>query len=298
MGIKNLNKLITGDPISLKDLKGKRLVFDASHDIYRALTGIYSVKGLTDKHDNPTIHLSVIFNNICKFVEHDISIMYIFDNGSHPLKANEIERRKDIRNKATEKLKTADISEHEKLNKRVIDYEILKNAHTDVQKMLTLFGIDYIIAPPNIDAEHVASCMTIRGEADIVVTNDTDVLTYGGTALLQRDGYKMNIYSLEENLKKLDLNMDQFIKVCLALGSDFADKTPSVGPMTVIKKVKDGLELSKDQKEAYMLFVSRCGKGKLYKGDRNIPGLIEWMASKNFNIDKLKNKLEKINLKK
>ncbi len=100
----------------------------------------------------------------------------------------------------------------------------------NVQRILDGFDIPYIIAPPGIEAEHVAAQLTQIGKADAVFTNDPDALLFGASRIIMRNRdkkvkkskytefieYHLNLLLEEHEVTRRDL-----AKVAVVLGCDF-----------------------------------------------------------------------------
>jgi hypothetical protein len=116
----------------------------------------------------------------------------------------------------------------------------------DIKFILTMLEIPWIECPAGFDAEQLAAISTnnknIFGvKMDYVLTSDADALLFGSKVLIKRDIRKKKLfkYELAKILEDNDLTMQDFIKIGLILGTDFAEKTPRIGPKTVLQKYKN-----------------------------------------------------------
>lgn len=131
---------------------------------------------------------------------------------------------------------------------------VMKRFYTeDIIFILDMLEIPWMECLPGYDAEQIAAFSTnsknIFGKKmDYVLTPDPDTLLFGAKKLIKRDIKKKKLfeYDLNDILTKYDLSQDDFIKIGLILGTDFANKTPGVGPKTVLKKYKN-IKLADDQ---------------------------------------------------
>jgi 5'-3' exonuclease len=90
MGIKKFSTAFDeSSTVTIKDLAGKRLAIDAMPEIYRAALGAKSVKTLTDRHGNPTMHISVILANIIEMQRYGIQMIWVFDHDKNQDKSTE-----------------------------------------------------------------------------------------------------------------------------------------------------------------------------------------------------------------
>jgi len=90
--------------IALKDLKNKTMAIDVSNELYRAVTGMKNINTLTDKDNNITSHILVMIQNMIKFKSYDINQIYVFDGKPYNEKSDTLNKRKDIKNNAINKL--------------------------------------------------------------------------------------------------------------------------------------------------------------------------------------------------
>ena len=287
MGIKDWFRIFGGSALSARDrdLSGKCVGVDASCEIYRASLGMSHINGLTDTHGSPTILLNVLLCNICKYKKLGLrGLIYIFDHPSpNPLKAAEKKRRRAIRVGAAAKYAGSTDEKKKKLEKRmmVIDASMI----SDVKTLLTYLGVAFIQAPCGYEAEHLGAELSRDGTIDTFITSDSDSLMFGCTSMtrrIKRGQYEE--YKLDVILAKFQLTQEQFVRLGVVLGCDFAEKTRGVGPKTIFKRGPQVL-LSADQQLAESYFLSRCpyDRDQIQKTERDILGAITWLCSKNFN---------------
>jgi hypothetical protein len=132
----------------------------------------------------------------------------------------------------------------------------------DVKLILTCLGIRYMEAPAGFEGEELASYLTKVGMTDAVYSGDTDPIAYGATILLRRNPRDKKIYEytqedilkqIAENSQVEEPDLSDIRKVAIALGTDLSEKTPGIGPKTVLKKLHT-LKLTKKQKEVIKEF--------------------------------------------
>jgi len=78
------------------------------------------------------------------------------------------------------------------------------------------------------EAEALGAALVTAGLADVVVSEDSDVLLYDVAMLRNVTGYKLQPTLLNgKNIREaLGLDQRQFIELGLLCGSDFADRIP------------------------------------------------------------------------
>jgi len=122
----------------------------------------------------------------------------------------------------------------------------------ECQALLGLFGIPYITAP--MEAEAQCAELVRLGLVDGVVTDDCDIFLFGGTRVyknLFRDKKDVECYLSSDIEKELTLSRDQLISIAHLLGSDYTEGLPGVGPVTALEIISEfptasGLQEFKD----------------------------------------------------
>ena len=307
MGIQNFFKVFgkSGTETTLKKLSGNTLAVDASMEIYKACLGIKDVGGLTDASGNSTVHINVIVQQLGVFKKNGIELVYVFDNvNTTPLKLQELKKRDERREKEIKKkesrinngkiLELAD-SKSDKIIFKMTD-EIVK----DVQFILDCAGVPYITAPDGYEAEHLAAELTKRGLADYVLSSDSDVFMFGGS-MIRKYNKTYTEFKLDKILSDFGLTQQQLINIGVALGCDFAQKRPGIGPKTVInpnknESILDGSLLTDDQKIAAEYFASECPfePEKAIISTKNLEKLEEWLIKKQFAESRVKTMIKKL----
>lgn len=101
-------------------------------------------------------------------------------------------------------------------------------------------GMDSIVAPLGVEAEHLAATLQARGLFDAVVSEDMDTVCFGATRMLCKyDGVGFTSIELADILSGLGISMAQLIDLGILAGSDFTDRTPKgVAAVTAYKLIK------------------------------------------------------------
>jgi DNA excision repair protein ERCC-5 len=123
---------------------------------------------------------------------------------------------------------------------------------TECQALLRLFGLPYITAP--MEAEAQCAELVHLGLVDGVVTDDCDIFLFGGTRVYKNmfNSNKMvECYLADQIEKELSLSRDQLIAIAHLLGSDYTEGLPGVGPVTAVEILSEfpnatGLQEFKD----------------------------------------------------
>jgi flap endonuclease-1 len=255
MGV-NLRDIANPRRIELQDLQGKKIAIDAFNTLYQFLSIIRGEAGdlLKDNKGRVTSHLSGLFYRNVNLIETGISLIYVFDGEPPKLKHAEIERRREIKEVASQKYEEAIERRDFEMAKRYasatarLDNEMIE----DSKKLLDLMGIPWLQAPS--EGEATAAHLTKTGVADYAGSQDYDSLLFGALRLARNitisgkrklPGRNVRIDVVPETVILSDvltanqITREQLIEVGMILGTDFnyAD-FKGIGPVTALKLVK------------------------------------------------------------
>jgi len=114
--------------------------------------------------------------------------------------------------------------------------EVTQIMVAECQMLLRLFGIPYITAP--MEAEAQCAELVSLGLVDGIVTDDSDIFLFGGTKVYKNmfNSNKFVECYLGADLERdLSLSREQLISLAQLLGSDYAEGLPGVGPVTAVE---------------------------------------------------------------
>lgn len=194
MGIKGLSSFI-------KDYKTTKYIYNIGIKNLGIDTSLYMHK-FCHIHKEPNCEnvVSYFLNQNKKFLKWNIKPYYIFDNRSHFLKKETIEKRKET-------------------NKNVV----CKDFYISLIEEFDKKNITYEISPVDIEAEQYASFLIKENKIDAILTDDLDSLTFGCETVITKlnaNGSCLEI-KLTDLLKNLDLSQEKFVCMCIMCGSDF-----------------------------------------------------------------------------
>ena len=123
---------------------------------------------------------------------------------------------------------------------------------TECQALLRLFGLPYITAP--MEAEAQCAELVRLGLVDGIVTDDSDIFLFGGTRVYKNmfnSNKFVECYLCADLEKELSLSRNQLISIAHLLGSDYTEGLPGVGPVTAVEILSEfpsqnGLQEFKD----------------------------------------------------
>ncbi|KAL7271358.1 DNA repair protein rad2 [Rhizina undulata] len=134
----------------------------------------------------------------------------------------------------------------------------------ECQRLLTLFGLPYITAP--MEAEAQCAELVRLGLVDGIVTDDSDVFLFGGTRVYKNmfsQSKFVECYLATDMEKELALDRRKLISVAQLLGSDYTEGLPGVGPVTAMELIAEfgGLAEFREWWEKVQEDVQKGGDG-------------------------------------
>lgn len=252
MGIKQLYSVIKDecpDAIKTGEIKnqfGRKVAIDASMSIYSFLVAVRSDgQQLMSDTGETTSHLMGMFYRTLRIVDNGIKPLYVFDGAPPKLKSGELAKRFQRKTEATdaaeEAKETGTAEDVEKFSRRTV--RVTREHNAECQRLLKLMGIPYIVAPTEAEAQ--CAVLARAGKVYAAASEDMDTLTFASPVLLrhltfseQRKEPIQEIH-LDRVLSGLEMEMPQFIDLCILLGCDYLDPIPKVGPSTALKLIRD-----------------------------------------------------------
>lgn len=156
------------------------------------------------------------------------------------MKIGELEKRKERRKDAEEKLLVAETEEERaKMKKRLV--RVNKKHNDDCKRLLELLGCPVVTSPSEAEAQCAQLCK--EGLVYAIATEDMDGLTFAAPRLIRnlssgRPDDKAKEYVFNKVLEGLEIDYDQFIDLCILMGCDYCDSINGIGG-------KKGLDLIK-----------------------------------------------------
>jgi flap endonuclease-1 len=253
----NLRGIVPKTVVKLEDLSGKAVAIDAYNTLYQFLAIIRQPDGtpLKDNTGKATSHLSGLLYRTSNLVELGIKPIYVFDGTPPVLKAEEIQRRRQVKVEAKVHYEKA-VAKGDMVKARMFAQaatSMKDYMKDDAQRLLNLMGLPWIQAPSEGEAQ--AAHMTRRGDSDYCASQDYDSLLFGAPKLLRnvtisgrRKLPRTNVYKeivpqkivLEDVLRECEITRDQLVDVGILIGTDFnPDGIKGLGPKTALKLIKE-----------------------------------------------------------
>jgi flap endonuclease-1 len=255
MGIKGLAAFLRKKcplafvPTDLSNYRGLRVAVDVP--IYAYKFAFYK----TAVSDTETVVQGFLKHHRTWTQRYGMHVVYVFDGPCAAAKNFEHERR----DKAKESLKRKQTSDLQELKEEAADYlqdgNFLKLMNTQLQiekvsrRVTVVTKTDYeclqnVFTEKEIpfcfaeaDAEKKCASLCLSGQADIVATEDYDVLVCGAPRVLRNVSKSPEEIHLQTVLESLQFTMNQFVQFCVLCGSDFSIHLPNIGPAAAYKAI-------------------------------------------------------------
>ena len=170
------------------------------------------------------------FYKMCiQFRKYNINPIFIFDGNIPQEKSHEIQRRRELKEKAKielDKLNDIDLlTEEQKSKKEELKKMIIKPNNdniNDVKNLIELAGYKYLISEGEADT---LCCYLVKKKVVYAcVSEDMDMFCYGCPRVLRYFNIRHNtmvFYNLSDILKILNMNFVNFKWLCVLSGTDY-----------------------------------------------------------------------------
>lgn len=245
MGNTDLRDLAAIRNISREELAGHTVAVDFHNWIYRYLTVITkftSEEAYTTADGTEVANLLGIAQGLPKFVDRGLKPVFVFDGEVLELKEEEMQRRRERKETAKDRLREAEAAGNEQLAARLrartqhLTPEILETS----RELLELFDMPIVDAPAEAEAQ--AAHMAQLGDVDYVATEDYDALLFGAPMTLRKltSSDETECMELEPTLEDLNVTLQELVDIAILCGTDYNDGVHGVGPKTALKKITAG----------------------------------------------------------
>ncbi|KAJ7903617.1 flap endonuclease 1 [Mycena olivaceomarginata] len=249
MGIKGLTALLSEHaPAAIKEheiktLFGRKVAIDASMSIYQFLIAVRQKDGemLTNDAGETTSHLMGFFYRTIRIVENGIKPAYVFDGKPPEMKkgvlSKRYEKRAEAKEEGEEAKEVGTVEEMDKFSRRTV--KVTREHNEECRRLLKLMGIPVIVAPSEAEAQCAELARGWQGSEDM------DTLTFSAPILFRHltfsEAKKQPIseINLKAALEGLDMDMSQFIDLCILLGCDYLEPIRGVGPKSALKLIRE-----------------------------------------------------------
>ncbi|KAI0065313.1 PIN domain-like protein [Artomyces pyxidatus] len=142
-----------------------------------------------------------------------------------------------VRREIDEEIKT--LNEQKKVAMRDSE-DITQQMISQIMVMLRLFGIPYITAP--MEAEAQCAALVQLGLVEGIITDDSDVFLFGGQRVFKNmfnQSKTVECFLLSDLARELGLEREKLIQLAYLLGSDYTEGLPGVGKVVAMELLKE-----------------------------------------------------------
>ncbi|KAH9892966.1 PIN domain-like protein [Xylariomycetidae sp. FL2044] len=153
----------------------------------------------------------------------------------HARFASQLNNKSEKENQEAYERELKALRTQQKKDRRDAD-EVTQVMITECQALLRYFGIPYITAP--MEAEAQCAELVSLGLVDGIVTDDSDIFLFGGTRVYKNmfnSNKFVECYLGSDLERELSLSREQLISIAQLLGSDYTEGLPGVGPVTAVE---------------------------------------------------------------
>ncbi|PBL03569.1 PIN domain-like protein [Armillaria gallica] len=144
---------------------------------------------------------------------------------------NDVRREIDNEIKALDQQRKAAMRDSEDVNQQMVN---------QIMMMLRLFGIPYITAP--MEAEAQCAELVTLGLVDGIITDDSDVFLFGGQRVFKNmfnQSKTVECFLTSDLTRELGLDRSTLVRLAYLLGSDYVDGLPGVGPVVAMELLEE-----------------------------------------------------------
>ncbi|OAA54471.1 DNA excision repair protein Rad2 [Cordyceps fumosorosea ARSEF 2679] len=171
--------------------------------------------------------------------EEELLVQMAEEAEEHARFASELNQKSMEQNRRDYENELRQLRTQQKKDRRDAD-EVTQVMISECQSLLRLFGIPYITAP--MEAEAQCAELVRLGMVDGIVTDDSDTFLFGGTRVYKNmfnSNKFVECYLGSELEKDLSLSRQQLISLAHLLGSDYTEGLPGVGPVTAVEIISE-----------------------------------------------------------
>ena len=244
MGNADLRDLAAIEDVAYDDLGGSVVAVDAHNWLYRYLTTTVKFtrdSAYTTADGDEVANLIGVVQGLPKFLEHDVTPVFVFDGGVTDLKEAEVEKRREQRERYEKELEAAR-EEGDAAKVATLDSRTHRLTNTIIETtrgLLERLDVPVVDAPAEGEAQ--AARMARSGAVDYAGTEDYDALLFGAPLTLRGltssgDPERMD---LDATLADHGLTWEQLVDVGILCGTDFNEGVTGIGPKTAVEAVEE-----------------------------------------------------------
>uniref|UniRef100_A0ACD6AIG6 Uncharacterized protein n=2 Tax=Avena sativa TaxID=4498 RepID=A0ACD6AIG6_AVESA len=244
MGIPNLLRFMKPfiEPVHIKKYAGQRVGIDAYSWLHKGAYSCSMELCMNPKSAGARRYISYFMHHVNLLRHHKVVPVVVFDGGSMPCKSATDEDRHKKRELSLvlgkETLKQGNTAAAIDFFRKAV--QITPSMAYQLIQILRSENVEFVVAPYEADAQlaYLASLDADQGGIAAVITEDSDLIAYGCTAII----FKMDrfgkgeefimdktLMTVKDGLSFQDFDQNLFTGMCVLAGCDFLPSVSGIG---------------------------------------------------------------------
>jgi len=245
MGNASLRDIAAISPVSVDELGGSVVTIDAHNWLYKYLTTTVkftSSSAYTTEDGEEVANLIGVVQGLPKLLEADLTPVFVFDGAPTDLKSDEIESRREARERAEERLEDArergDTVAAARLESRT--QRLTPTIHETTRELLSRLDLPVVEAPAEGEAQ-AAYMARHDPTVDYAGSDDYDTLLFGAPRTLRglTSSGDPELMHLDATLERHDLTWEELVDAGILAGTDFNEGVTGIGPKTAVAEIAE-----------------------------------------------------------
>ncbi|KAH8700920.1 DNA excision repair protein Rad2 [Talaromyces proteolyticus] len=177
--------------------------------------------------------------------DEDLMVQLAAEAEEHARFASTLNNKTQAENARDFEQELKQLRNQQKKDRRDAD-EVSQIMVSECQQLLRLFGLPYITAP--MEAEAQCAQLVSLGLVDGIVTDDSDTFLFGGTRIYKNmfnQSKYVECFLANDLEKEYALDRPKLIRFAHLLGSDYTEGIAGVGPVTALEIITEFQDLEK-----------------------------------------------------
>jgi flap endonuclease-1 len=246
VGVTALRDLAVIKNTSLDAYHGDTVAVDAHHWLFLYIT--VQVRYVSENNyitdDGTEVpNLVGLLRGLPTLLNRGVTPVFVFDGAPDEMKYDEIAKRREAKEDAKERMKTAREAGNTQDARR---YKARTQSLTPVvqetsRRLLDLLGVPYAEAD-GAGEGYAARLATEHPNVSAVFTGDYDALLFGSPETVRKWSGKGDAEQIQltKTLDSLNLTHDQLIDAAILIGTDYNDGVHGIGPKRAVKYLRNG----------------------------------------------------------
>lgn len=216
-------------------------IFSETNDFLSSVSPLVS-DNLKSPNDNYDAELDIFEAENEDFSDPDdeeLLAQLAIEAQEHGRFASTLNNKSELENQQEYERELKALRAQQKKDRRDAD-EVSQTMIIECQALLRFFGIPYITAP--MEAEAQCAELVRLSLVDGIVTDDCDIFLFGGTRVYKNmfnSNKFVECYLATDIEKELSLSREHLISIAHLLGSDYTEGLPGIGPVTALEIISE-----------------------------------------------------------